>query len=106
MDAIGRPVGVFVAASAVRELHHVAAGHIHDENVEVARFISASPRKRNVLSVGAPRGVDRIPFPSAQAGNVGSFYIFAVFRRALKQTQYRYRFWGWLWLPLPARGSE
>src|SRR5260370_26831291 len=81
MDAIGSPVGVFVAARAMGELHHIAAGHIHDENIEVSRFISTSPRKRYVLSIGAPRGIDRIPFPSAQAGNVCSVYIHSIYLR-------------------------
>src|SRR5713226_1851633 len=81
MDAIWSPVGMFVAARAMGELHHIAAGHIHDENVEVSRFISTSPRKRYVLSIGAPRGVDCVPFPSAQAGNVCSVYIHSIYLR-------------------------
>src|SRR6266478_3475204 len=72
---------MLVAARSMSELHDVAAGHIHNENVEVSRFISSRPRKRYVLSIGTPRGVHGIPFPSAQAGNVCSVYIHSIYLR-------------------------
>src|SRR5882757_3451462 len=72
---------MLISARSMSELHDVAAGHIHDENVEVSRFISSRPRKRYVLSIGAPRGVHGIPFPSAQAGNVCSVYIHSIYLR-------------------------
>lgn len=57
MNAIGRPTWILVASGAMGELHNVAAGNIHDENIEISRFESTSPCKCDVLAVRVPRGI-------------------------------------------------
>ncbi len=81
MDAIGRPARIFVSSRAMGKLHEVSRRNVHDENVKVSWFESTSPRKRNMLAIGAPRGINRIAFPRGQAGHICSIYIHSIYLR-------------------------
>src|SRR5260370_41936162 len=72
MDAIGRRTGMLISAGDVGKLLNLPAGNVHDKDIKVSRFVSTSPRKRNVLAVGAPRGLARVTLPGGQARNVCS----------------------------------
>jgi hypothetical protein len=81
MDAIGRPARIFVSSRAMGKLHEVSRRNVHDENVEVSWFESTSPRKRNMLAVGTPRGINRIAFPRGQTDHICSIYIHSIYLR-------------------------
>src|SRR5260370_11376154 len=81
MDAIGRRTGMLISAGDVGKLLNLPAGNVHDKDIKVSRFVSTSPRKRNVLAVGAPRGVDRVTLPGGQARNVSSINTHSIYLR-------------------------
>src|SRR5258708_20626968 len=81
MHAVGRPARVFIPARAMGKLYEILASYVHYKNVEVPRFKSARPRKRDVLAIRVPRRVDRIPFPSGQAGNIRSVNTHSIYLR-------------------------
>src|SRR3984893_19263293 len=81
MDPIGRPARIFVSSLAMSKLHNHAGRHVHGKDVEVTGFKSTSPRKSNMLAIGAPRGIHRVAFPRGQAENVRSIYIHSIYLR-------------------------
>src|SRR5260370_11089769 len=81
MDPIRRPGRIFVSSLAVSELHNLAVRHVHGKDVEVSWFKSTSPRKSNMLAIGAPRGIHRVTFPRGEAENVRSIYIHSIYLR-------------------------
>src|SRR6202051_3566407 len=81
MDAIGRPARIFISSRAMGKLHEVSSRNVHDENVKVSWFESTSPRKRNMLAVGTPRGIHRIAFRRGQTRHICSIYIHSIYLR-------------------------
>src|SRR5579864_6284289 len=79
MYSIRRPAWVFVSSLPVSKLHDHAGRHVHGKDVEVAGFKSTSPRKSNMLAIGAPGGIHSVAFPRGQAGNIRSIYIHSIY---------------------------
>src|ERR1700733_16172 len=63
VNAIGGPTRIFVSPRAMGQLHHIAASHVHDKDIEISRLESTSPCKCNVLPIGGPRRIYGIALP-------------------------------------------
>src|SRR5260370_3493614 len=100
MDAIGRPARILVSSRAMGKLHKVTRRNIHDENVEVSWFVPTSPRKRNMLAVGTPRGIDCVAFPRGQTDHICSIYIHSIYLRRASAPRHKYDFISSLWIHL------
>ena len=82
MNAIRRPTRIFVSPRAMGQLHDVAAGDIHDEDIEVSWFKSTSPGKRNVLAIRIPRGIHGVALAGGQTLHVCSINIHSIYLRS------------------------
>ena len=81
MDAIGSPTRIFISPRAMGQLHHIAAGDVHDKDIEISRFESTSPCKCNVLAIGAPRRIHCVALPGGQAAHICSVNIHSIYLR-------------------------
>src|SRR5579871_1688791 len=60
MQPVRGPRRILVAALVVSQLDVLAAGDVHDENIEFAGSVATRPGERHVLAVGMPGGVRRL----------------------------------------------
>src|SRR5271166_6101127 len=83
MDAIGCPARIFVSSGAMGQLHDdVAAGHIHDEDVEIPWFKSTSPSKRDLLAIGVPRRIHGVALSGGQTRHIRSINTHSIYLRS------------------------
>src|SRR5271155_3052618 len=86
MNAIGSPSRIFISSGAMGQLHDVAAGDIHDENIEISRFKSTSPRKSDVLAIGAPRWIHGVTLSGGQTRHIRSINTHSIYLRRASAT--------------------
>src|ERR1700722_17160674 len=73
------------------QLDHVAAGDVHNEDIEISRFESTSPCKRDVLAILAPRGIHCVTFPRSQAAHICSVNIHSIYLRCTAAPRDKYQ---------------
>src|SRR5579871_2628775 len=74
------------------KLHEITRRNVHDENIKISRFVSTSPRERNMLAVGTPRGINRITFSRGQAQHICSIYIHSIYLRSASASRHKHDF--------------
>src|SRR5579883_3110214 len=79
MDPIRRPDRVFIAPGAMRKLHDVAGGDIHDKNIVISRLKSARPLERDVLAIGTPGWIVGFALAGGQARHVGTINTHSIY---------------------------
>src|SRR5215471_7377256 len=66
MQAFRSPGWIFVPSHAVRQLNRLALADVHDEDIEIARFVAARPCESDELAIGAPGWIGHIAFAGSQ----------------------------------------